>query len=102
MQKLSALPPQDRDAALALLSEDDAVHLANDWQLWARDDQLPPIATAAGLPWRTWVFLGGRGSGKTRAGAEWVRAIALGLWPDEPAARRIALVGPTQAHVALS
>ncbi len=41
----------------------------------------------------------GRGSGKTRAGAEWVRAIALGLWPGEPAARRIALVGPTQAHV---
>lgn len=99
MQKLSALPLPDRSAALALLTEDDAAHLANDWQLWARDDQLPPVATAAGQPWRTWVFLGGRGSGKTRAGAEWVRAIALGLWPDEPAARRIALVGPTQAHV---
>ena len=99
MQKLSALPQPDRDAALAVLSDADHAHLANDWQLWARDDQLPPAHTASGQPWRTWAYLGGRGSGKTRAGAEWVRAVALGLWPDEPPARRIALVGPTQAHV---
>jgi phage terminase large subunit-like protein len=71
----------------------------SDWQLWARDDQLPPLHAPNGKPWRTWLFLGGRGSGKTRAGAEWVRAIALGLWPGEAAATRIALVGPTQAHV---
>ncbi|MFV0296913.1 MAG: DNA-packaging protein [Hyphomicrobiaceae bacterium] len=73
--------------------------MAHDWQLWARDDQLPPLSTASSNPWRTWLLLGGRGSGKTRAGAEWVRAIALGLWRGEPPARRIALVGPTQAHV---
>jgi phage terminase large subunit-like protein len=28
--------------------------------------------------WRVWMLLGGRGSGKTRAGAEWVRSIARG------------------------
>lgn len=100
---LSALPAGAREAALALfaapLTEADAARLAHDWQLWAREDQLPPAVTAAGQPWRTWLLLGGRGSGKTRAGAEWVRAVALGLWPSELAARRIALVGPTQAHV---
>ena len=51
--------------------------LLTDWQIWARDTQLPPLSTP-GHPWRTWLFLGGRGAGKTRAGAEWVRAIATG------------------------
>jgi len=32
-------------------------------------------------PWTTWLMLGGRGAGKTRTGAEWVRGLALGL-PD--------------------
>jgi phage terminase large subunit-like protein len=37
--------------------------------------------------WVTWLLMGGRGAGKTRAGAEWVRALAAdGLGP-------IALVG---------
>jgi phage terminase large subunit-like protein len=40
--------------------------------------------------------LGGRGAGKTRAGAEWVRALALGLFsPVVRQCRRIALVAPT-------
>ena len=44
--------------------------------------------------------MGGRGAGKTRAGAEWVRAKALGLEPlGEVAASRIALVGETMAEV---
>ncbi|MFA4893325.1 terminase large subunit domain-containing protein [Brevundimonas sp.] len=41
--------------------------------------------------WRTWVFLGGRGAGKTRAGAEWVWETARRLG----AGGRIALVAPT-------
>jgi phage terminase large subunit-like protein len=44
------------------------------------------------------VILGGRGAGKTRAGAEWVRARALGL-DGAPPARRIALVGETLGDV---
>lgn len=45
-------------------------------------------------------MLGGRGAGKTRAGAEWVRAQALGiaLIADRPAGR-IALVGETMHDV---
>lgn len=44
--------------------------------------------------------MGGRGAGKTRAGAEWVRAKALGLEPlGQVAASRIALVGETMAEV---
>lgn len=44
----------------------------NAWWFWARDEQLPPAGD-----WRTWIFLGGRGAGKTRAGAEWLRDKAL-------------------------
>ncbi len=98
---MSALPASDRQALFAAAMPDEATArtLAFDWQIWARDDQLPPLHAAPDQPWRTWLLLGGRGSGKTRAGAEWVRAVALGLWPGEPAAARIALVGPTQQHV---
>lgn len=44
-----------------------------DWDLWARDKQLPPAGD-----WVTWLLMGGRGAGKTRAGAEWVRGLAAG------------------------
>lgn len=69
-----------------------------DWRFWARDDQLPPEGRDD--DWRVWLLLGGRGAGKTRAGAEWVRAQALGLWDDDKRrARRIALIGETHADV---
>jgi phage terminase large subunit-like protein len=82
---------------LASLSRHDLDNLAHDWHLWARDSQLAPLSTKDGTSWRTWLFLGGRGAGKTRAGAEWVRAEAktrAGLRP-----KRIALIGPTVQHV---
>jgi phage terminase large subunit-like protein len=42
--------------------------------------------------WTTWLLLGGRGAGKTRAGAEWVRQLAAaGVSP-------IALVGQTMTE----
>lgn len=82
------------------MSPDDLAFVLNDWLVWARDDQLPPAAGAAGNDWRVWLILGGRGAGKTRAGAEWVRAKALGLAPiAERPAERIALVGETIADV---
>lgn len=61
--------------------------------MWGRlGKQLPPDE----LDWRSWLILGGRGAGKTRAGAEWVKAQALGDWTHgAPQARRIAIVGPT-------
>ncbi len=66
-----------------------------DWTIWARNDQLPQ----PGHQWRQWLILGGRGSGKTRAGAEWVRAMALGEWG--PRAKHIALIAPTHAEARL-
>jgi len=60
-----------------------------DWPIWARDEQLPPQGD-----WTTWLLIGGRGSGKTRAGAEWVRALATGPEPVSP----IALVGETMTE----
>lgn len=59
------------------------------WEFWARNDQLPPPGD-----WRIWLFLGGRGAGKTRAGAEWIHGEIL-----SGRARRVALVGPTMNDV---
>lgn len=100
MHALSRATPEIRAAALAGLSAVEIVRLAYDWPVWARDDQLPPPATETGRPWQTWLILGGRGSGKTRAGAEWIRARALAVPGGTiPPARRIALVGLTLAQV---
>jgi phage terminase large subunit-like protein len=64
------------------------------WPLWAHDYQAPPEINEH---WTTWLLLGGRGAGKTRAGAEWVRNVALGNlgYPGGRAAR-IALIGETE------
>ena len=65
--------------------------VANSWAFWARDEQKPPPGD-----WRIWLSLGGRGAGKTRAGAEWVRSLVEGGTPLAPGARsRLALVGET-------
>lgn len=67
--------------------------LARHWAMLARDDQWPP-----GGDWSIWLIMGGRGAGKTRTGAEWIRACALGLPPfAEGPARRLALIGETMA-----
>lgn len=62
--------------------------LLDRWSCWTQHGQVPPDDD-----WLVWVFLGGRGAGKTRAGAEWVRSeVSAG-------ARRVALVGPAFADV---
>ncbi len=55
------------------LNEGELLALPYLFEFWAFDHQLPPEGD-----WKTWVILGGRGAGKTRAGAEWVRA---NIWP---------------------
>ena len=59
------------------------------WPFWARPNQLPPPGD-----WTTWLLLAGRGFGKSRCGAEWVRQKAF----DNPGCR-IAIVGETAADV---
>jgi len=85
---LLGLPHPERMARLRKLDEEQRRELAWHWRLWARDEQLPPPGD-----WRVWLVMAGRGFGKTRAGAEWVRAVAAA----DPEAR-IALVGATLAE----
>lgn len=42
------------------------------WEINRRLDQTVPFGT----DWTTWLLLGGRGAGKTRAGAEWINRLA--------------------------
>lgn len=66
------------------LDDDQRALIAFEWHIWARPEQVAPAGD-----WRRWLILAGRGFGKSRAGAEWVREqVAAGK-------RRIALVGPT-------
>ena len=67
------------------LKEREAARLTYNWHLHARDSQLPPPGD-----WDTWMILAGRGFGKTRTGAEWVRDQV-----ESRAAHRIALVART-------
>lgn len=77
------------------LSEGELRALPYLFEFWAFDHQLPPEGE-----WRSWVILGGRGAGKTRAGAEWVRSQVEGSKPfDQGRAKRLALVGETYDQV---
>lgn len=82
-QELLALPREARRARLAEMSHRQRKRLRFYWKLWAHDGQIAP-----GEPWHAWLIMAGRGYGKTRAGAEWVREIA----ENDPTAR-IALIG---------
>lgn len=65
------------------------------FDFWALPHQLPPQGN-----WKTWVIMGGRGAGKTRAGSEWVRSLAEGAFPADPGpCRRIALIGESLDEV---
>jgi phage terminase large subunit-like protein len=66
----------------------------SDFAARAHPHQRPPERANSGEAWTTWLILGGRGAGKTRAGAEWVRSLALA---DKGA--RIALIGETELEV---
>lgn len=58
-----------------------------DWPHFARPSQLAPDGN-----WFCWLILAGRGFGKTRTGAEWVRSQVCGSTP---------LTGGRYRHIAL-
>jgi phage terminase large subunit-like protein len=88
---LSGLPKGELDGFLDSLSPNALMSLPWLFEHWAHGHQLPPEGD-----WTTWVILGGRGAGKTRAGAEWVRAQVEGGKPGDPGrCSRVALVGET-------
>jgi phage terminase large subunit-like protein len=66
MQTIALLPDDERAAVLAGVDQD---ALMWDWSAWARPEQRPPD----GFDWNVWLYLAGRGGGKTRSAAEWIR-----------------------------
>ncbi len=70
-----------------LLTDGELLAASRDWRILSRPEQQPPSGD-----WRTWLLIGGRGSGKTRAGAEWVHGLAR-----RTSGLRIALVAETFA-----
>jgi phage terminase large subunit-like protein len=88
---LASATQEEIDGFLSGLSENALLALPWMFEFWALPHQLPP-----GGDWKTWVIMGGRGAGKTRAGAEWVRSQVEGARPGDPGrARRVALVAET-------
>lgn len=67
VQLLQELPPAEKDAYLASLTEDEAAAILASWEFWARPEQLEPPGE-----WVWWVLITGRGWGKNRTGAEWI------------------------------
>lgn len=88
-ERLIALEPIERRAVLRAMGDHKLHEMRTCWTFWAHDGQTMPPGD-----WHTWLIMAGRGYGKTRAGAEWVRRIAEG---DGTA--RIALVGASLGEV---
>ncbi|MFT3728768.1 MAG: terminase family protein [Terricaulis sp.] len=83
------VPPRLRPPPENEVVRDAAGVASSAWQSIAHAAQLPPNGA-----WATWLFQGGRGAGKTRAGAEWLAARA-----EASPHGLFALVGPTQHDV---
>jgi phage terminase large subunit-like protein len=80
---------------LSQLQPDDVEYFNHSWELFAHAYQRPPARAQNGSDWTTWLLIGGRGAGKTRSGAEWVRGLVSGTAPVSP----IALIGETEHDV---
>lgn len=81
------MPKKSRQAFLSQLTDEECEALLYDWSFVGRPKQQPPSGA-----WQTWMIMAGRGWGKTRAGAEFIK-----LRVESGQARRIALVGRTAA-----
>src|SRR5712672_3407073 len=69
-ERVAKLTPEQRAVFLARLGQTQkSDHLRFSWEFWGRQSQFPPPGD-----WSNWLILAGRGFGKTRTGAEWVRA----------------------------
>ena len=86
-ERLAALPREERNALVDKLTPAEQAALLYDWRdFLGRPEQIAPDGD-----WDIWLILSGRGWGKTRTGAEWVKeCVAKGY-------KRIALIGETAA-----
>jgi phage terminase large subunit-like protein len=88
MEILAHLPEDQRNEILAGFDPD---NLLWDWSVWGRPEQQAPTGD-----WNIWAYIAGRGAGKTRTAAEWVREEAKYTTTGQ---RRFALVARTAADV---
>ena len=92
MPELGDLIEDDEWRSLTDESKRELLHrIKYDWTLWARPDQIAPEGD-----WLIWLLLAGRGSGKTRTGAEYCRQFAND--PKNPLCR-VGVIGPTLGAV---
>ncbi len=97
---LAVLPEAEQNDILTALTAEQLQELAYDWPTWARPEQLSPATGNDGGPWNTWLYLAGRGTGKTRSGVEWVRGEVCGRTPLAAGRRkRFAIIGETSKDV---
>ncbi len=89
-EQLADLPDDELVRLLDRMPGHELVATRRTWQDWAAGAQLPPDGD-----WRVWLLMGGRGFGKTRAGAEWVAGVANAGGPET----RVALVGANRSDV---
>ena len=86
---LRVMTYENRMEVIDKLGEEERENLFGSWSIFRRPSQETPEDE-----WRVWLILAGRGWGKTRTGAEFIREqVELGK------AKHIALVGPTAADV---
>ena len=86
-ERLAALPRDQRNALIDKLTPAEQRELLYEWRNFhARPEQISPDGD-----WDIWLIMSGRGWGKTRTGAQWVRECV------ERGAQRIALIGETAA-----
>ena len=64
-----SFPAEIKNQRIDLLTDEEKRMLMYDWEYWARPNQLEPLNKF----WYIWMVLAGRGYGKTRTGAEFVR-----------------------------
>lgn len=89
VEVLASYPPEKREELLGAMSEEEQFAMLYSWECWRRPKQATPPGD-----WRVWVILAGRGFGKTRTGAEFVREQV-----EANRAGHIALVGATASDV---
>ena len=90
-ERFMALPPDVRADLLRSIRNDDGADdvLRHCWPLYRRASQSPPPGD-----WFAWVFRAGRGAGKSRAGAEFIRERV-----ESGRAVSVGIVGPTASHI---
>jgi phage terminase large subunit-like protein len=88
-ERIAKLSPEQKAMALQGF---DPERLQWDWSFWGRPEQQRP----EGDDWNIWLYLAGRGAGKTRTAAEWIREEAKYTNKGQI---RFALVARTAADV---